>query len=89
MNWKSTIGGAFSALGSMLMGIGIVPQLGGMPSKTLTVIALVGFFCNAIGSFLGHLFAADAKTVADLSATVMSNTAFVQKAKSDAAVPNP
>lgn len=77
-NLKSTIGGAFSALGSALMGIGIVPQLSGVPSKALTYVALAGFVCNAIGSFLGHLFAADAKTVSDLKDVVAQNTAALQ-----------
>lgn len=73
-NYKSTIAGAFSALGSALMGVGIVPQLSGTSSKLLTWIAMAGFICNAIGAFLGHLFAADAKTVAELSDKVETNT---------------
>ena len=77
-NWKSTIGGAFSALGSALMAVGIVPQLGGVPSTTLTYVALAGFICNAVGSFLGHLFAADAKTLADVSEVVAQNTKILQ-----------
>lgn len=77
MNWKSTIGGAFSALGTALMGVGIVPQLSGTPSHVLTVIAMIGFCCNAIGAFLGHLFAADASQLAIVSAQVDSNTASV------------
>lgn len=76
-NIKSTIGGAFSALGSALMGIGIVPQLAGTPSKVLTYVALVGFICNAIGSFLGHLFAADAQTVKFLTQVVEQNSAAI------------
>ncbi len=74
MNWKSTIGGAFSALGSALMGIGIVPQLAGTTSKTLTYVAMAGFISNAIGSFLGHLFSADAATVKTLATQVDANT---------------
>ena len=65
---KTTIGGAFSALGTTMMGVGVVPQLAGSPSKMLTGIAIAGFVCNGIGAFLAHLFAADAKdlqTVAD------------------------
>lgn len=74
MNYKTTIGGAFSALGTALMGIGIVPQLEGTPSKVLTYVALAGFICTAIGQFLGHLFAADAKTVSELAVQVDANT---------------
>jgi hypothetical protein len=68
ISWKTTIGGAFSALGSTLMAIGIVPQLSGAPSRLLSAVTIVGFVCNAVGAFLAHLFAADAadlKTVAD------------------------
>lgn len=43
-----------------MVGIGVVPQLGGTPSQILTWVALVGFACNVVGTFLGHLFAADA-----------------------------
>ena len=78
MNWKSTIGGAFSALGTALMGVGIVPQLSGTPSHILTIIAMIGFCSNAIGAFLGHLFTADASTVQKLSAQVDNNTASVK-----------
>ena len=80
-NYKSTIGGAFSALGTTLMGIGIIPQLAGTPNKVLLYVAIAGFVCTAIGQFLGHLFAADAKTVRDLSEQVQSNTIDITTAK--------
>jgi hypothetical protein len=80
-NYKSTIGGAFSALGTTLMGIGIIPQLAGTPNKVLLYVAIVGFVCTAIGQFLAHLFAADAKTVRDLSEQVQSNTIDITTAK--------
>lgn len=88
-NWKSTIGGAFGALGTALMGIGIVPQLGGSPSTLLTYIALAGFICNAIGIFFGHLFAADAAAVRGLQAQMAvvpeaidsGNTEMLKKAQ--------
>ncbi|MES2367003.1 MAG: hypothetical protein V4563_14100 [Pseudomonadota bacterium] len=73
-NYKTTIAGAFSALGTTLMGVGVVPQLAGTPSKFLTVTATVGFVCTAIGQFLGHLFSADAKTVDNLKQAVAINT---------------
>jgi len=73
-NYKSTIGGAFSALGSTLIGIGVVPQLAGAPSKTLLYVAVAGFTCQAIGQFLAHLFSADAKVVKDLAEQVNTNT---------------
>ena len=62
-SWKSTLGGALSALGTSLVGVGVVPQLSGMPSQTLTRVALAGFVFQALGQFFGHLFAADADVV--------------------------
>ncbi len=63
-NWQTNIGGALGALGSALVGVGVVPQLAGTPNKFLTVVAIAGFFCSAAGKFFTALFAADAKTVA-------------------------
>jgi hypothetical protein len=77
MNYRTTIGGAFSALGTTLIGVGVVPQLGSAPSKLLTYVAVAGFICTAIGQFLGHLFSADAATVAELKTQVTSNTANI------------
>ena len=62
-SYKTTIGGAFGALGTTLVGIGILPQLSGAPSKLLTYVAVAGFAFSAIGKFLTALFAADAKDV--------------------------
>lgn len=61
--YKTTLGGALSALGKTLMGIGIVPQLAGTPSHLLLWIATTGFLLDAIGGFIGHLFAADSRSV--------------------------
>ena len=63
-NWRTNLGGALGALGSALVGVGVVPQLSGTPNKVLTVIAIIGFSCSAAGKFFSALFAADAKTVA-------------------------
>lgn len=70
-SWKSTIGGAFAALGTALMGIGIVPQFyqapnNGVPSSVFTWIMIIGFILNGIGIFFGHLYAADQQTMIDL-----------------------
>jgi hypothetical protein len=63
-SWQTTIGGAFSALGTALMGVGVVPQLGSnVTNPTLTKIALAGFVCSAIGTFFSHLFAASVSSV--------------------------
>jgi hypothetical protein len=80
-SWKSTIGGAFSATGTAMIGIGVVPQLTGAPSRLLSVVAIAGFFFTMIGTFLGHLFAADAtavKAVTDsLQSQVTANSASI------------
>lgn len=79
-SWQTTIGGAFSALGVTLMGVGIVPQLGNgaVANPTLTKIALAGFICSAIGTFFSHLFAASVQAVnaqvANLQAQVDTKT---------------
>ncbi len=80
-NYKSTIGGAVSALGSTLLGIGIVPQLAGTPSKALLYVAIAGFIVQAIGQFLGHLFAADAAALKDLTQQVQVNQADIALTK--------
>lgn len=49
--------------------IGVVPQLGGTPSKLLTYIALTGFIMNVLGTFFGHLFAADQSELIRVSQT--------------------
>lgn len=77
-SWQTTIGGAFSALGTTLMGIGVVPQLGGTSNKTLTGIAMAGFICTAIGQFLAHLFAADARQLASLQRQMLQVPAAIQ-----------
>jgi len=76
-NYKSTIGGAFSALGTTLIGVGVVPQLSGVPNKFLTYVAVAGFLFTAIGQFLGHLFAADAATLRALSTQVNENSSAI------------
>ena len=77
-NYKTTIAGALSTLGKTLMGVGVLPQLANGSSKVLTYIAIAGFLCDAIGSFLGHLFSADAKTVSDLKQAVTINTESIR-----------
>lgn len=85
-NWRTNLGGALGALGSTLVGVGVVPQLSGTPNKTLTVIATIGFVISASGKFFTALFAADAKAsaqaVADLQnqiSAVKNDTAQISK----------
>lgn len=56
---KTNIGGALTALGTTLLGIGIVPQLSGAPSALLTGTAIGGFFIAAVGGALTGFFARD------------------------------
>lgn len=66
-NWRSTLGGACSAAGTSLMGIGVMSQFNGSSTATIKDITLVGFILLAAGQFFGHLFAADARSVAALN----------------------
>jgi hypothetical protein len=70
-NWRTNLGGALGALGTTLVGVGVVPQLnGGTPSKFLTYVSVAGFVISAFGKFFTALFAADAATVTRLADTV-------------------
>jgi hypothetical protein len=62
-SYQTTLGGALGALGKALMGVGIVPQLAGTPSKFLLYVAVAGFLLDALGSFFTALFAADQSQV--------------------------
>ena len=69
-NWKTNLGGAISLLGTSLLGVGILPQIGGANNPVLWWIALVGFILKAIGEFLTALFAADATAMNNIAAAV-------------------
>lgn len=73
-NYRSTLGGAFSAAGTTLMGIGVISQFNGSSTHLIQGITLAGFILTAAGQFFGHLFAADAKQVAALTDLVNANT---------------
>jgi hypothetical protein len=66
-NYKTTIGGAVSSLGTGLIGMSIVPQLAGIKSNWLLGITVAGYVINLIGKFLTSLFAADAAALQKLS----------------------
>lgn len=74
-NWRTNLGGALGVLGTTLIGIGVVPQLSGTPSKFLTYTAIAGFFISAAGKFFHALFSADAKTVTDLAQNIAGQSA--------------
>lgn len=84
-SWKSTLGGALTAAGTLLMGIGITPQFyqdPGFPSKVLTWVMLTGFLLNAAGAFFGHLYAADQATLLALLNRAGIDTSPVAKTPS-------
>lgn len=82
-NWQSTIGGAFGAIGTALMGVGIVPQLDGTPSPLLTKIAMAGFICNCLGTFFAHLFAADAAALKVVQAQMAQVPQVIEAGNTD------
>lgn len=76
-NWRTTIGGAVSSLGTGLIGMSIVPQLAGMKSNWLLGITVAGYIINLVGKFLTALFAADASTVQTLTDQLNANTVSI------------
>ena len=77
-NYKTTIGGAVSVLGTSLIGLGILPQLSGASSKLLTYTAFIGFVLSALGKSATALFAADAAKVELIAAQTNINTAAIE-----------
>ena len=60
-NWKTTLGGALSALGTSLAGCATVGALTMPEYKTIALWLIVGgALLSALGKFFGMLFAADA-----------------------------
>ena len=60
-NWKTTLGGALSALGTSLMGIGVLTAVNStqFPTRLVNGVILTGFMLSALGKFFGMLFASD------------------------------
>ena len=69
-HWQTNIGGAVGTIGTVLLGVGLVPQLMGLPSKWLTGILVAGLLLSALGKGLTALFAADASVVNNVAAAV-------------------
>ena len=63
-NWKTTLGGSLSALGTTLMGVSIVPSLTSMTAaENLKWLVITGFIIQAVGGFFANLFSADQSSV--------------------------
>ena len=59
-NWKTTIGGALSALGTSIAGISTVAAFTEPEYKKLAVYCIIsGALLSAFGKFFGLLFAQD------------------------------
>ncbi len=70
-HWKTNLGGAIAITGTALIGVGIVPQIGGSSySQFLTILAIIGFVMSAVGKGVAALFAADARMVNNIAAAV-------------------
>jgi hypothetical protein len=78
-NWRTNLGGALGTLGTALVGIGVVPQLSGVPNKFLTYTAVAGFFLSAFGKFFHALFSADAANVSYLADEIHNGTTLTTK----------
>ncbi len=63
-SWKTTLGGSLNALGTTLVGVGVVPSLTSMASaEDLKWVVITGFILQGLGQFFGSLFAADTSQV--------------------------
>ena len=63
-SWKTTLGGSLNALGTTLVGVGVVPSLTSMASaEDLKWVVITGFVLQGLGQFFGSLFAADTSQV--------------------------
>jgi hypothetical protein len=58
-DWKTTLGGALSALGTTLMGVGTVTALNGTNTKWIQGMMIGGFILSAFGKFFTALFTPD------------------------------
>ncbi len=62
MHQKTSIAGAFSALGTALMSISTCAAFSGLDPDVMRWFIIAGGVASALGKFFGGLFAADAKT---------------------------
>lgn len=79
-NWKSTLGGALAALGTFLFGGPLALTVAGvqMPQKLLVALVVIGFLCQGLGIFFGHLWSADAKNLSLVARRVDENSAAIR-----------
>ncbi len=83
-NWRTTIGGAISATGTTLFGVGTVVQFTDVShdiKNTLIYIAIAGFLMSAVGKGVTSFFAADAQTLKDVVNQTNVNTIQIADTK--------
>jgi len=58
-DWRTTLGGALSSLGTTLAGVSATATFSGFHPDTMKWFMLSGFILSALGKFFAHLWAAD------------------------------
>lgn len=89
-SYKSTIGGACSAFGKSLMGIGAYSTIAALSSDTpqplpqfVLWLWVTGFILDGLGGFFAHLFAADRSDVRRLIRQSENDTKIMLRGKQD------
>jgi hypothetical protein len=78
-SWKTTLGGSFQAMGTVLMGVGLVPGLTDMEAaEQLKWLVISGLACQALGAFFANLFAADSAVVVKMIEKSGGDTAWAK-----------
>jgi len=82
-NYRSTIGGSVSALGTFMFAAPMVfvSTQYECPKTVIICFMVAGFILQGLGQFFSSLFAADAKDVHALKQEVKTNTEFLAKSK--------
>jgi len=76
-NYRSTIGGSFAAVGTLLWGMPVALSTAGIdfiPKSDMRWMVIIGIIMSIAGTFCAHLFSADAKQVANLKEQVQENS---------------
>jgi len=83
-SWKTTLGGSFQAMGTILMGVGLVPGLTSMEAaEQLRWLVVTGLICQALGAFFANLFAADSAVVVKMIEKSGGDTAWAKLEKTE------
>jgi hypothetical protein len=78
-NYRSTIGGAFAAVGTLILGGGLLTgYLDVLPMGFVMSLIITGIICQMLGVFFNGLFAADARVLKEVSKQVDRHTNALQ-----------